>query len=72
MMPVFVGGGAGVGRAGKRKQRHNSKRSNLHDHLLQMEKVKRSWQRLVQSGGALARAPLELRAPQLPQFISFL
>jgi hypothetical protein len=26
--------GAGVGRAGKRKQRHNSKGSNLHDHLL--------------------------------------
>jgi hypothetical protein len=56
MMPVFVGSGAGVGRAGKRKQRHNSKGSNLHDHLLQMEKVKRSWRRLVQSVGALARA----------------
>ena len=57
MMPVFVISGAGVGRAGKRKQRHNSKGSNLHDHLLQMEKVKRSWRRLVQSVGALARPP---------------
>src|ERR1700722_19544879 len=38
MMPVFVGSGAGVGRAGKREQRHDSKGSNLHDHLLQIQK----------------------------------
>jgi hypothetical protein len=78
MMPVFVGSGAGVGRAGKRKQRHDSNGSNLHDHLLQIEKGKLfqiekgklSWRRLVQSGGVLARA-LELRTPQLPHSLIF-
>jgi hypothetical protein len=33
MMPVFVGSGAGIGRAGKGKQRHNSNCTDLHRFL---------------------------------------